>query len=409
MAGLPRFGLSVVFCCIVIPAQQAEIAPPQGDLKSYYLHGSPNSADFSEDETLVVTECTTEEDTGPGVRKFSEVVQLWNFKQDRLIREVPIQAAEAHASIRGAFHNPVAGQRFVRFSYDGTLILAYIDNLLHVLQASNLAEIRRIVTPGPSDVSRQTNSNRFGQHTLVEKPILRNLEISPTANMLALLWTRGPLYSRVELYDFSAGRSAGGWDVPQGWSFGRRGLTWHPSGRVLLVARANALRCGSPGNTPDVFAFEVPSGIIRSKLTTGLLVGDIAVTPDSRVFAVDNDCMTVFKDHHPKMKVFDLGSGKHIRDIRGRGTGVRYTVAMSRDGERVIAWTGKLKINFDWADMVANDARVDSTFSIWSARDYRPIATSQDIPGLDPSTLRVSAKGTYALSCGKNAAVYELP
>ncbi|MFZ0816896.1 MAG: hypothetical protein WAM78_15335, partial [Candidatus Sulfotelmatobacter sp.] len=228
--------MSVMFAfwCIAISAQQAEITPPQDALKSYSLHGSPNSADFSEDETLVVTECTTEEDTGPDVRKFSEVVQLWNFKQDRLIREVLIQSAEAHASIRGTYRNPIAGQKFVRFSYDGTLILAYIDNLLHVLQASNLAEIRRIIPPGPPDVSRTTNSKRFGQHTFVEKPILQNLEASPTGNLVALLWTRGLLYSRVELYDFSAERAAGSWDVPQGWPAGKRGLTWHPSGKVLL-------------------------------------------------------------------------------------------------------------------------------------------------------------------------------
>jgi hypothetical protein len=160
---------------------------------------------------------------------------------------------------------------------------------------------------------------------------------------------------------------------------------------------------------PDVFAFALPAGDLKAKLTTGLLVGDIAVTADNHVFAVDHNCMTVFKDHNPKMKVFDLGTGKHLRNIAGRDTGVRYAVAASRDGERVIAWTGKLKINFDWVDFVANDETVDRTFSVWNSRNYEAVATSQNIPGLDPSTLRISSRGNYVLSCGRGPAIYELP
>jgi hypothetical protein len=133
------------------------------------------------------------------------------------------------------------------------------------------------------------------------------------------------------------------------------------------------------------------------------------VTADHRVFAVDSQCMTVLKDHHPKMKVFDLGTGKHLRDVRGRDTGVRYAIAASRDGDRVIALRGKLKVKFDWGDMFSHEARVDDTFSIWDSRSYEGITTSQNMPEPNPSSLRLSPNGTYALSGGKTVNVYKLP
>jgi hypothetical protein len=160
---------------------------------------------------------------------------------------------------------------------------------------------------------------------------------------------------------------------------------------------------------PDVFAFEVPDGTIRAKLKTGLLVGDIAVTADSRVLAVDNGCMTVFKDHDPKLKVFDLNTGKHLRDFHGRGTGVRYTVSVARNRERVLAYTGKIKINFDWGDFVARGAMVDATFSVWNLKDYSGVVTSQDLKGLNSSGLRISPNGRFAVSSGQASSVFELP
>ena len=64
---------------------------------------------------------------------------------------------------------------------------------------------------------------------------------------------------------------------------------------------------------------------------------------------------------------------------------------------------------FDWGDFVPLDRIVDETFSVWNSADYAGIVTSQNIPGLKSSDLRISAKGTYAVSSGKASFVYELP
>jgi len=46
---------------------------------------------------------------------------------------------------------------------------------------------------------------------------------------------------------------------------------------------------------------------------------------------------------------------------------------------------------------------------VWSLSNYEGILTSQNIPGLKGSELKLSSKGNYAFSYGKASFVYELP
>jgi WD40 repeat protein len=315
-----------------------------------------------------------------------------------------------HSSTGKYSRGPASEPRFVRFSTDGSLIAAYVDHVLHVLRTRDLTELKRIELKGPSSTSRDFK-HKGVVRTIVYAPIVKAFELSPRADVAALLWVRDMLYGRVELYDLSSGKQVGAWDAPQGWlEFDRdRGMAWHPNGDLLLLAVPNEMPCSSPGNTPDVFAFGIPSGGIKAQLKTGLLVGDIAVTQDNRVLAVDSDCMTVFKDHDPKLKIFDLNTGKHLHNLHGRGTGVRYTLSVARSVDRVLAYTGKIKIKFDWLDFVALDKTVDATFSVWNLKDYSGVVSSQDLNGLTLPGLRISPNGRFAVSCGKASSVYELP
>ena len=385
-------------------------APPQHALKTYPLPNSPNSVDISPDEKLAATEYTVEDESASDSKSFVDFVQVWNFKEGKLAGQLQLQRVEVQAPTWKNFHDPISEPRFVRFSADGSLIAAYVDRVLHVLRTKDLIELRSIKLNGPSSTT-STFKYKGVVRTAVTAPRVRAFELSPKSDVAAVLWVRGMLYGRMELYDLSSGKQLGAWDAPQGFvEFDRdRGMAWHPNGDLILLAVPNETPCLSPGDAPDVFAFGVPSGTIRAELKTGLLVGDIAVTPDNRVLAVDNDCMTVFKDHDPKLKVFDLNTGKHLHDLHGRGTGVRYTISVARNGERVLAYTGKLKIKFDWGDFVANDVRVDATFSVWNLKDYSGVVSSQDLQGLSPSGLRISQSGRFAVSCGKASSVYELP
>ena len=115
-------------------------APPQSDLKTYPLLNSPNSADISPDERLAATECTIKDDSGPDAKIFVELVQVWNFREGKLVRQFQVQRVEVHASAGRFFPDPISGPRFVRFSADGSLIAAYIDHVLHVLRTNDLTE-----------------------------------------------------------------------------------------------------------------------------------------------------------------------------------------------------------------------------------------------------------------------------
>lgn len=383
----------------------ADDAPPQMQLRTYSLHNNPNSADISPDEHLVVTESTLRKETPDSqTKQFVEVVQVWNFKDDRLLSEFPLQRSDVKASAKGYFRDPIRGARFVRFSPDGKLVIALLENTLHVLATRDLAETQTLQLVAPSDV-RQTIRDK----TILKKPEIRAMEISPSGDLVAVLWVKDMLYGTIDVYDLTASKRVQSWDTPQGWISFTNNLAWHPDSRLLVVAIPNAIPCVSPSNQPDVFAFDVHTGAIKQKFTTGLLTGSIAVTSDGRILAVDRNCLGVLKNRDPKLRIFDLSTGKKVREVSGRGTGVRYSVSASADGSRFLAFTGKMKTKFDWGDMVHQDVRVDGTFSVWNLSDYQGIVTSQNIPGLNAFGLRLSSKGRYAVSYGKASFVYELP
>jgi WD40 repeat protein len=369
-----------------------DTAPPQSKLKTFPLQNSPHSADISPDEKLVVTESTFQsEGGGTAKRQFAEVVQVWNFEENKLVAEFRLPRDEARPYAKDHSIDPLRAGRFVRFTPDGSRVVALVDQRIHVLHTADMKELQSFQLSAPNELK------------------VRAMEVSPTGNLAAFLWVTEKLHGRVDIYDLASGATVQSWDTPLGWIEFTRGLAWHPNGKLLLLAIPNATPCMEPSNQPDVFAFDVVTGAIKQKFTTGLLTGSIAVSSDGRVLAVDENCLGVFANHDPKLRVFDLSTGKRIREVSGRGAGVRYSVSSSADGSRFLAFTGKVKMKFDWSDAVPQDVRVDGTFSVWNLSDYEGIVTSQNLPGLNAQGLRLSPKGGYAVSIGKASFVYELP
>lgn len=387
----------------------AEDAPAQRELRTYPLHGNAISADISPDEMLVATLLSRSEPADdPSNIKIIDSLQLWDFRHDKLIAEKAIQE-----QLRTK-HEVAHQNAYVRYSADGQFVVAYLDHYLYVLGQKDLQEIRRIPLKGPPDLSRSFTT-KTGPHTVVDKGEVAALELSRVGQFAAILWVRGLSDAWVDLVQLDSAKEAV-WNTKEhgvGWMRPRT-ITWSADGQMLLLAVPNGWACGHPGNVPDVFAVEPVSGAIKHKLTTGLLVGDIAVTPDGRVLAVDNDCVGVFRNHDPKLRVFDLHTGKKIRELSGRGGGVRYEVSASRSGGRAVADTGIVKARFDWGDMVPLDVRVDSTFSVWNLKTYEGVATSQNlanrarrhVEGERQVRLRMSPNGGFVLE-GSN--IYELP
>jgi hypothetical protein len=384
---------------------------PQRELKAYLLHENPNSADISPDDSFVVTELSRREPTNdPSTTKVSDLVQLWDFRHDKLVAEnvLRVQIRERR--------EPLTYWRseYVRFSADGEVVIAYLDRSLYVLRADDLREMSRIsITIPPAEA--RTYRGKRGVHNFTIDSEVTSLELSPTRHEVVAVFVRGPSSSWISVVDFdSATQSV--------WNTRERGLawmnpkavSWTSDGEHLVVAVPNSFPCGRPLDTPDVFVVDPASGVIENKLSTRLLVSDIAVTADGRLFAVDYDCVGVFVDHDPKLRVFDLRSGKKAKELSGRGTGVRYAVSASRNGNRIAAYTGIVKAGFDWGDMAPFDKHIDATFSVWDLSNYDVLVTSQNlaertsgrfrVAGQIP--LRMSPTGRFILQGG---AVYELP
>lgn len=376
-------------------------------LKKYPLHYNPSSADISPDEQFVVTECPIEKSVAhPGAKRAAAIVQLWNFREDRLIAEMPLQPSESQGPSE-VFVGSDA--RIVRFSPDGALVLSQIGQVVHVLRANDLTEVRTIPLSAPEARTQVLKSlSGHKKFQVEEKPYVQAMEISPSGSLLAVLWVREELYGRIDIYEIASARHVLGWDTPPGWVYFTQELRWEPDEKRLVVAIPNGFPCSSPGSEPDVFVFDVETGIVARKFRTGMLTGSIALAPDHRVLAVDMNCLGIFKNHHPKLRVFDLATGKRLRDVSGRGSGVRYFVSTSADGSRFLAFTGRIKPKFDWVDFVPDSAVVDETFTVWNLKDYGEVAVSQNIPGLKDSRMRISPKGHYAVSYGAASFVYDL-
>jgi WD40 repeat protein len=395
--------LIVLLVAQVDPA--AGDTPPQKQLKTYALPDGTQSADISPDEQSVVTVALRKLDVPDSEKKtIVNVVQLWSFKEGKQLAEFAAKQAEAREAPKGYHLDRSRTEPIVRFFPDGSLVVALIDRTIHVLRTADLAELRAIPVDAPENVTRTGPSG----WTIVHEPSIRAMELSPGGQELAILWVSYMIHGRIQLYDLSSGKGTLSWNTPIGWIHSRS-IAWHPNGKLLLAAIPNEIPCRPPSREPDVFAFDVETGAIRRKFTTGLFTESIAVTADSRVLAVDSDCLGVFRNHDPKLKVFDLFSGKRLIDVSGRGAGVRYSVSASADGSRFLAFTGIMKTKFDWSDAVPYDKVVDEAFSVWSLTSYEGVVTSQNIPGLKKSGLRLSAKGNYAVSYGKASFVYELP
>lgn len=399
---------AVIFSIFVSCGNAAfgKMGPPQKNLKEYALHGDPNSADISPDEQLVVTENTVRMDADElGTKLFAEVVELWNFKQGKLVAESRLRLVAAKKFPKGYFRDPIYWRRIVKFSPDGKSVIALVGHNIYVLQASDLSTTQTISLLEPRAIVMSARGTK-----LVQQPRVAAMAIAPKGNMAAVLWVVGlSLHGTIDVYDLSTGSRVQSWKTPQGWVNFTKSLSWTSDGKFLVVGIPNNTPCGSPFDGPDIFAFDPYTGAIEHQLNTGLLVGDIATTTANRVLAVDFNCLGVFENHHPKLRVFDILTGKRLKELSGRGTGVRYIVSISADGRRCLAYTGKMGVKFDWGDMVPDDKVEDETFSVWDLSNYHGIVTSQNIPGLRASGLRISPKGHYAVSYGKASFVYQLP
>jgi len=388
---------------------RAEFPSTQRQLKAYALPADTKSADISPNERFVVTDVyVKKEGMEAGENPYSDLIQLWNFKDERLVGQFSTPSPDVRLyspPLPGGYaSSPPLGLRVVRFFPDGATVAALIGHTIHLVRSSDLSESRAVQLVKPADVTEILHGKTF-----VTQSEIYSMELSPTGEVAAVLWVRkGKQYGKVRLYDLSTGAITASWDTPKGWISGA-GLVWHPNGGLLLINIPYEQPCLNARNHPDVFALDAQTGALKREITTGLQVGEFAVSPDGRVLAVQTGCFQLTKNQDPQLRVFDLNTGKQVRNVSGREAGVRYSVSVSADGNRFLAFTGEVKIKFDWLDLTAYGHPFDETFSVWSLANYDGIVTSQPIQGLHASRLKLSSRGNFVLTYGRVSFVYELP
>lgn len=293
--------------------------------------------------------------------------------------------------------------RIVRFGPAGDVVVALLDETVYVLRVPDLAEIRRIHPVKPLPVTRD-----YENMPVTITSFASSLEISPNGETLAIFWASDFRSGRIELYSLSTGRFIRAWQTPEGWTSSSNGLHWHPNGRLIVTAIPNAKSCQPLNHDPDIFGFDVETGATKYRVTSGMDSPQVIITSDNRVLAIRGACSGKFSHNHDTLKVFDLISGKRLHDGSSRVTGVGERIVGSADGKRFLALTGRVGRKFNLGDADFDLVDVDQKFSVWSLTDYKGIVTSQDVPNLAFSKLRLSANGHYAISYGKASFVFDL-
>jgi WD40 repeat protein len=376
--------------------------PQPMQLRAYALHNSPNSADISPDERLVVSESKLQtERSDPTGQRFSEVIQVWNFKEDALVAEFFATEGDGQAPGHSA---ATFGTRIVRFSHDGDVVVALINQTVYILNATDLAKLRTIPLTGPDITTRN-----YAGMALNIKAFVSSLEISQDSQTVAILWASDFTFGRIDLYRLSSGAYILSWNTPEGWTGSINRLHWHPNGEMLIVAIPNATSCRSANHEPDIFAFDIKTGTIKYELTSGINTPRVAVTSDNRVLVVEGRCAGLFSHNQAKLRVFDLTSGRRLHDGSADILGVGESVSASADGKRFLASTGQVAKKFDWGDGYFDYVDVDRKFFVWNLTTYSGIVTSQNIPALNESRLELNHSGRYALALGKASFIFELP
>ena len=379
--------------------KETDLIPPQVQLKTYALHNNPRSADISPDERLVATICTLEKSEIEFNAQFIETVQLWDFKEDKLLAEAALKKTDGERHRDGTFYNPFGSNGMVRFSSNGQSVIALMETTIYILRATDLALIKTIaiVVPG---TSLTTFMNMASEH----KPEIRAMEVSPGKNWVAIFWFRDYSYGRIDLYDIALGKLFQSWELPEHLDINHtKGIAWSPDGKMLALSIPNELK------RQDIYIFDVEARVLKKTLTSGLYTRSVAFISGDRVLAVDSRDRGLIKNRKPKLRILSLVNGKCVKEIAGKKSGVRYIVSASNDGKRFLSFTGEMKAKFDWEYLTHEGIPVDQTFSAWNSESYEEIFTSQHLPGLLGSEIRLSSKGTYAVSCGNSDFIYLLP
>ena len=176
------FRRALLLIAVTIPLTAADRAPAQRTLKTYPLSSRLLLAgEISPDETKVAAVAAPPENK----------VQVWDFRASALVAEAALPAWSFEA-----------GGPQLSYSFQGDLLVVCVGRVLQVLRAGDLKEVRRIVIPDQTGTVKYKGNYKPSEgHTTVN-----SVQLSPVANVAAVLIGHLALGNRLEIYDLTPGR-----------------------------------------------------------------------------------------------------------------------------------------------------------------------------------------------------------
>lgn len=354
-----------------------------------------NGADISPDSRFVAVEASKGSKEGQSIELVNEI-QVWDFRNGKPVASKVLSREKFNDP-----HDIRSEPQFVRYADAGTkIVVCQLDHLL-LLDSKTLDQLQSV------DLGKAAWP-RFPPDTGLVSYV-GDVEIDQRGNRAAVLLEWGAEGGELRIYDLGSGNLMRKWSFP---NYGFGGISMDPKGARVAIS----LLPFSPGERPlpskerNVFVYDVNSGEITSESNTGYLAAEVRFVENDTLATVSAE--TGLGGHKKDgIRLWDVKTGRLLREILSPSTGVRYHLEVSEDGKTALGYVAK-EVNHWWWFDPASVITEYERFRLWDLATGGVIATSPDLPNVTGSDLALSPKGdvvlVYRVATGDTLVFYEL-
>ena len=341
-------------------------------LNRWELGITTTDADLSPDDRLLAV--TLESPSAPQKARepIVESLQVWDYQQKSKISSTQL----------ATYPNIKPTPNLVRFTADGSLLVATEPTKLHVLEAATLKSIR-LIEPQLGPEFRITA-----------------VETSPTGHT-AIIGSSQLGSGVLFVYDLDTGRLLFQWKLPHSVS----SISWKPDGTQFAVAAP--FLCTRYRDTVHVFS---TNPWLHLRTLTARNPVSLTLSEDRLYLVESSFCKGSAFDRHLGLEGFDTRSWDRRKTIFLPHTDIHDSVSF--ENGRVLANTGKVKTEHDWLDATTWGTNTDARFTVWKGDAGTITYSSPPLPasahGRDVR-LRLSRTGKMVLFNPQSPQVFQIP
>jgi WD40 repeat protein len=337
-------------------------------------------------------------------RKFTEEIQVWEWQSGKLNSR---KVLDEQTSVR--FPDYAASGRFVRYSDSGSrLIVCRGDGHLLLMDAGTLNVIR--------DIDMEKTKWPASTHASNAHSFVRDMEVDAGGRHAAVLlsWNLSD-GGELRVYDLALGNLLRKWTILSGTRFSPYGaISLDPEGSRVALS-VEPFIPGERTLRPDennVVIYEVSSGRPLNSINTGYLAGTVRLGADGTLLTVSGDNSRPERNGKDTLKVWDLQTGKLLREIASPPEGIHYNLQISEDGRVAVAYDGLEKTK-GFLERV--NVTLYQRLRMWDLATGNVLATTPDllpmVQGGSPH-FRVSPNGDviviYAIGLSRPLTIFEI-